>query len=141
PPDDAARCEVVGDTLDQLRLVELLHALAVLARRAREIVCVDGGTPERMVGYLAIWIAEVDPVRVQRGAQCTAGIAGRRRYEYAVESRFGQNACVRHAVERDAASETEIGQARIAAQPRGDVNEDVFEHPLHACRAVGEALA
>ncbi len=60
PADNPSSGEIVGDALDQRRLVELLHVLAVLTRHAGELGGIDGRTPERMIRQLAIRIAEVD---------------------------------------------------------------------------------
>jgi hypothetical protein len=114
PSNDAACGEVVGDALDERRLVEILDGLAVLSRRPREMLSVDGWTPERMVGHLAIRITEIDPVCVQRRADRAPRVAGRRRHEQPIESRLGEDACVCDAVERHAAAEAEIAQPRFA---------------------------
>src|SRR5579862_4440134 len=106
PADDAAGGELVGDALDQLSLAKLFDLLPVFSRRPRQLVAVHRRPPERMIRHVAIRIAEIDPVRVERGAQCTAGIAWRRRHEDALEARLGENARVRDAVERHAAAKT-----------------------------------
>ena len=94
-----------------------------------------------MIGHLAVWIPEVDPVCVEGGAQGAAGVAWRGWHEHVVESRLGQDAGIRHTVESDAAAETEIRLPRFAAEPRGDVDEDVFEHALHTGGTIGSASA
>ena len=58
----------------------------------------------------------------ERGAERAAGVAGRGLNPDALERPFAQDAAVRHAVERDAAGETEVSGAgflvRVGA-PRG----------------------
>ena len=93
-----------------------------------------------MIGNVSIRVAEVDAIGVQRRTQRAAGIAGRRRNEHALEPGLGQDPRVRDAVQRHAAGETQIRQTALMAEPPRDVQQRVLEHPLHAGRAVGEAL-
>src|SRR5438552_7217078 len=123
PADDTASDEIVGDTVDEQRVVEFLDALAVLPCSSRKASAIDGGTPEGMVGHVAIRVVEVDPIRIQRCAQRTSRVAGRGRDEHAIESRLGENARVRDTVECHAATEAEIVQARFAAESSGDVDK------------------
>ena len=116
PADDAAGGELVGDPFDQRRVVELFDGLAVLARRPRQLLGVDRRSPERMIGHLAVGVAEVDAVGVQRRAERAAGIAGSGRHEHALEAGLGEDPRVGDAVERDAAAEAEIRQAGFAMQ-------------------------
>src|SRR6266540_5651692 len=139
PPDDPPGGEIIDNALDQRRLVELLYALTVLARRSRETGCIDGRTPEWMIGHVAIGIAKIDSVRVERCTQRASGIARRGRHEQTIESGLGENAGVRDAVQCDAAAETQIGQPRFATKPRGDVDERLFEYALNARGAIGKA--
>ena len=96
--------------------------------------------PERVVGHVAVGVAEVDAVGVERRAERAAGIAGRRRHEHALEAGLGEDARVGDAVQRHAAAEAEIRQAGLAMQRARDVDQHVLEHALHAGGAVGEAL-
>ena len=57
PADDAAGGELVGDPLDQRRLVELFDRLAVLAPPRASSLRVDRRSPERMIGHVAIRVA------------------------------------------------------------------------------------
>ena len=140
PADDAAGCEILGDALDQRCFVDLLDELTVLARDARELLRVDRRPPERMIRDVAIRIAEIDAVGIERRAERAAGVAGRRRDEHALESGLGQDPRIRDTVERDAAAEAEVGQPGLAPEARRDVDEDVLEHALDAGGAIGEAL-
>jgi hypothetical protein len=94
-----------------------------------------------MIGDVPVGILEVDAIRVERGAQRAARVAGRRRHEQALETGFGEEPCVGHAIERHATAEAQVGQAGFAPQRPRDVQQRVLEHRLHAGRAVGEPAA
>ena len=113
PADDATGGELVGDAIDERRLVECFDGLAIFACRARELGPVDRRTPERMIGYIPIRIVEVDPIGIERRAQRAAGITWCRWDEQPLESGFGQDPRVGDAVERHATAKAEIGQAAI----------------------------
>ena len=110
------------------------------AARARSRA-VHRRSPERMIGHVAVRIAEVDAVGIERRAQRAAGVARRRRHEHALESGLGEDPRIGDAVERHAAAEAEVRQAGLAVQRARDVDQDVLEHALHAGGAVGEAPA
>ena len=94
-----------------------------------------------MVRDIAVRVAEIDPIGVERRSQRAARIARRRWYEHAFEPRLGENPRVGHAVQGDAAAETQVGQAGFLVEGTRDVHECVFENPLHAGGAVREASA
>src|SRR5258708_38939423 len=72
PADDAAGGERVSGALDDGPLVELLDGLAVFARRLREFLRVHDRAPEGAVGDVAVRVAEIDAIRIERRAQRTA---------------------------------------------------------------------
>jgi hypothetical protein len=79
-----------------------------------------------MIGDVAVRIAEVDSIRVERGAQRAARIARRRWHEQPLEARLGKDARVGDAIECHAAPVTEVRQPRLALKPARDVDKDVF---------------
>jgi hypothetical protein len=91
---------------DQHCLVELLDVVAVLVRGSRQFAGVDRRPPEWMVRHIPVRVVEVDPIRIERGSQCAAGISRRGWDEHALEPRLGQDAGIGHAVERDASAKT-----------------------------------
>ena len=68
--------------------------LAVLSRGPRQLLRVDRRTPERMIGHVAVGVAEVDAVGVERRAERAAGVARRGRDEDALEAGLGEDAGV-----------------------------------------------
>ena len=58
PADDPPGGEIVRDPFDQRRVVQFLDRPVVLARRLRQLPAVDRRPPERMIGHVAIGIAE-----------------------------------------------------------------------------------
>ena len=141
PADDTSRRELAGDEIEQRRLVELLDALSILTRRAGELLRVDARSPERVIGHLAIGVAEIDAVRIERGAKRAAGIARRRRHEHAIESGLREDSRVGDAVQRNAAAETQVAQAGLALQRARHVDQRVLEHTLDAGGAISKAPA
>ena len=136
PPDDAAGDEIVGDPIDQFRVVQFVPGLTILTRQLRQRGLLHRRSPERMVGDLAIRIAEVNAVGIQSGAQCTAGISGGWRNEEPLETRFGEDPCIGDTVQRYAAAHAQIGQTRFLTKRPGDFHQRVLQHPLHARGAV-----
>ena len=141
PADDASCHQIVRGLFDQRPFIEFVDELTVFAGDARKLGAVHGRAPEWMIGDIAVSVAEVNAVGVQRGAERTTGIAGSGRNEEALESRFGQDARIRHAVQCNAAAETEIGEAGFIVKIAGDLHQRVFEHALNAGRDVGEAAS
>ncbi len=94
-----------------------------------------------MVGHFAVWIAKMDPIGIERGAQRAAGVARGRRDKEALETRLSQDSCVGHTVQRHTATETQIGQTGFLMERTSHLHECVLEDPLHAGGAVGETLA
>ena len=141
PADDAAGGELVRDPLDERGVVELVDVLIVFPRRPGEMRGIDRRAPERMIGHVAIGVAEVDAIGVERRAERAAGIAGRGRHEHALEAGLREDARIGDAVQRHASAEAEIRQLRFLLQRARDVHERVLEHALHAGGAVGEAPA
>ena len=114
PADDLAAGQRRRDALEERRLVrQLVEREAVLARDPRQLVGVDRRAPERMVGQLAIGLPEMDAVGVERRAERAPGVARRRRHEDPLEPALAQDARVGAAVERHAAAEAQIRQARL----------------------------
>ena len=68
PSDDTAGDEIVGNPIDQFRVVEFIAGLAVLTRQLQQRRSVHRGSPKRMVRDFAIRIAEVNPVGIQSRA-------------------------------------------------------------------------
>ena len=141
PADDAAGGELVRDPFDQRRVVELFDDLVVLARRPRQLLPVDRRSPERMIGHVAVRVAEIHAIGIERRPERAAGIAGSGRDEHALEAGLGKNPRVRDAVERHAARQTEIRQAGFAMQRARHVHQRVLENALDAGGAIGEAPA
>ena len=81
PADDPSGGELVGNAVDDCQVVQHFDDLAIFARDARKLLAIDRRTPERMIGNVAIRIAEVQAIGVQGCAQCAAGVARRRRDE------------------------------------------------------------
>ena len=94
-----------------------------------------------MIGHVAVRVAEVDAVGIERRAQRAAGVAGRGRHEHPLEAGLGEDPRVGDAVERHAAAEAQIRQAGLPVQRARDVDQRVLEHALHAGGAIGEAPA
>ena len=142
PPDDAAVGELVGDAFDERRRRRARRrAGRPRAPRAPGRRRSTTGPQNGWSGNVAIRIAEVDAVGIERRAERAAGIAGRRRHEDALEAGLGEDARVGDAVQRHAAAEAEIGQTGFAVQRARDLDERVLEDALHAGGAVGEAPA
>ena len=142
PSDDTTGREVVSGLSNQAVIVfALLDRFAILGCEPGQLDSVGGGPPERMVGHVAIGIAEMDAIRVQGGPERAACIAGRRRNEDASEARFGEDAGVGDAVERHPASQAHIGQPRLGMERSRHGHERVFEDALHAGRTVREAFS
>ena len=57
--------------------VELFDGLTVLCRRAQQVLRVHRRAPERMVRHVTVRLAEIDPIGIERSAECAARIAGR----------------------------------------------------------------
>ncbi len=138
PADDAARREVVGHPLDQDVLVQILERQIVLLGQPQEVRGVGQGTPVGVVGRVAVRIAEVDAVGVERRAQGAAGVAGGRRHEHALEPGLRQDSGVGDAVQGHPAAETEVWKPGLLVQRRGQVDQHLFQHLLNAGRAIGE---
>ena len=94
-----------------------------------------------MPGHLTVRLREMNPIRVERGAERATRIARRRGHIDIVESGLAENARVGDAVERDAAAVTEIAQSSLALQRGSQIDEDLLEHALHARGDVGVARA
>ena len=77
PPHDATRGEVAGNTFDEQAVLELVHVLVILARGAREMGAIDRRTPEGMIRHVTIRVVKVNPIGIQRRAQCAPGISRR----------------------------------------------------------------
>src|SRR5439155_2091338 len=117
PADDAARRQLIRDARDQFVLArDLFGGQSIFQRDADQLACIDGRTPVGMSGHLTVRLREMNPVRVERGAERTTRIARRRGHIHIVESGLAENARVGDAVERDAAAVTEIAQSSLALQ-------------------------
>ena len=138
PADDAAGGELIRDPFDQHRVVQLLDELVVLTRRLRQFPAVHRRPPERMIGHIAVGVAEENPIGIQRRPERAACVAGSGRDEHALEAGLGENPRVRDAVERHAAAETQIGKAGLPAERARDVHQGVFENPLDTRGAIRE---
>ena len=75
PADDATVGELVRDSFDEHRIVQLLDDLFVLTRRPRQVLAVDRWPPERMIGHIPVRVTKVDAIGIERSSECTAGIA------------------------------------------------------------------
>src|SRR6516164_1673430 len=91
-----------------------------------------------MIGHVAVAPAEVDPIRVERGAERAARIARRGWHEHAIETRLREDPRVGHTVEGDTAAETQIREPRFLTERTRDPDQRVLQHALDACRAVRE---
>src|SRR5262245_37410793 len=141
PANDATGVECVRDSLDQLWIGEFLDVLTILPRYAQQILRVHMGAPEWMIRQVPVRLAKVHTVRIERRAQCAAGVAGRRRDKHAFEAGLVKDSGVRHAVESNAAAETQIRQARLLVEGARQIDQRFFEHPLYAGGAIGESVA
>src|SRR5207237_3072669 len=139
PADHAVGRELVGNPFDHRGVFERNDYLIVLARRPRQLLRVYLGSPEGMIGHVAVRVAEINAVGVERRAHCATGVAGSRRNEQALEAGFGKYPCVGDAVERHAAAKTQIRQAGLLMKRARDVDQRVFEYPLDAGGAIREA--
>src|SRR4029453_7597630 len=139
PADDATGGELVRDSFDEHRVVEFVDHLIVLTRRPRQLLAVDRWPPERMIGHIPVWVAEVNAIGIERSSERTARIARSGWDEHAFEAGLGKNPGIRETVERHTTSETQIGQAGFLMQRARHVHERVLENPLDAGGAIGEA--
>ena len=141
PADDTARGQIVGDPLDQRVLVQFFDKLAVFVCHFCQPGPVNRRPPERVIRDFAVRVAEVDTVRIERGAERAAGIAGSGRDEDALEAGLGKDPCVGDAIQCHTAANTKIRHARLALKTAGHLNQSVLENSLHAAGAIREPLA
>ncbi len=143
PPHDPSRAQLVRDAREKLRLGGVLGGEPILGGETRQLGRLRLGSPEGMVGHLPPGIAEVHPVGVQRGAEGAACVTWSGRHEHALEPALAQDARVRAAVQRHAAAQAQVRQARLGAQRGGEIDQRIFEDPLHGgsdVRAVAPVL-
>src|SRR5260370_34794341 len=88
PPYNTTCGEIVRNLTDQPIVIELIDEMSVFSCQPSQFTSVYSRAPERMIGRLAVRIAEVDPVRVERRAQRTPGIARTRRANKTLTTRL-----------------------------------------------------
>src|SRR5438067_1224121 len=103
----------------------------VLDREARQLHRIRFGSPEWMIQNGARGTAEVQTVHAQRGPESASRVARGWRDQDARKAALAQDARVRAAVQRDAASETQVGKPYLFVQPPRHIDERLLEDALH----------
>src|SRR5215510_5800455 len=93
-----------------------------------------------MIGHFPVRIAEMDPVSIKRCAQRAPGVTGSRRDKHAFETGLSQDAYVGYTVQRDAASQAEIGKRSLPVQSLGQLYQCVSQNLLDAGSTIGPTL-
>ena len=112
----------------------------VFQRQPGERTCLHPGTPEGVVRKFAVRIAEVNAIGIKSRAYGATSVSGSRRNENPLETGFLENPVIGDTIERHAAAQAKVGQARLLVKRLRGFHQYVFKNPLNARGAVGIAL-
>src|SRR5215472_6791824 len=74
PTHDVASHQIISDLIDKRTLLEFHGEVTVFSCEPSQLRSITRRSPNRMIGYIAIRISEVNAVALQRRANCASSI-------------------------------------------------------------------